>query len=95
MEREEFLNEREILNNEIKYLNKKKETLKKYYINKSKPCDLNDFIEIVLSSGRKVTGKAKSFGILSDKRVHVTAYKYGAKTMYITTPNQSVTLTKK
>jgi len=94
MKREEFLSEREILNNEIKYLNEKKETLRKYYINKSKPCELEDDIEIVLTSGRKVTGKAKAFGILSDKNVHVTAYKNGAKTMYISTPNQSVNLLK-
>jgi hypothetical protein len=95
MEREEFLSERKLLNIEIKYLNEKKETLRKHYISKSKPCELDDYVEIVLTSGRKVTGKAKVFGILSDKNVHVTAYKKGAKTMYISTPNQSVNLIKR
>ena len=95
MKREEFLSEREILNNEIKYLNEKKETLKRYYISKSKQCDLNDVVEIVLTSGRKVIGEVKSFGILSDKNVHVTSYKTKGGVKYISTPNKSVTILNK
>lgn len=62
--------------------------LKDEYIVNCKPCAVNDSVIITLGSGRKVKGVAKTLGILSDGNVHVTSYKDGSKTKYITTPTQ-------
>lgn len=60
------------------------------YIEMNRPCQVDDTVEIVLRSGRKVTGLAKQFGILSDKEVCVTGYSESGKMKYITTPYQSI-----
>lgn len=60
------------------------------YIETNRPCQVDDTVEIVLGSGRVVTGLAKQFGILSDKEVCVTGYMESNKMKYITTPYQSI-----
>ena len=68
------------------------EKLKHAYIEKNKPCNIGDLVKITLGSGRVDKGEVVSFGILADKCVHITAYKDGSKTKYITVPTQSVEL---
>jgi hypothetical protein len=92
MKKEEYLGELKSINDEIKVLEKKKDTLRDYYIEKNKPCNIDDEAQIILGSGRKVQGTVKSFGILKDKMVHVTSYKEGSNVKYITTPTKGFNL---
>ena len=64
--------------------------LKASYIEKNKPCNIDDYVKITLGSGRVAKGIVVSFGILADKCVHITAYKEGSQTKYITVPTQGV-----
>jgi hypothetical protein len=64
--------------------------LKTSYIEKNKPCNIGDYVRITLGSGRVVKGDVVSFGILSDKGVHISAYKEGSSTRFITVPTQNV-----
>lgn len=92
MKKEEYLEELKGINDEIKVQEKLKETLRDYYIEKNKPCDIDDDVQIILGSGRKVRGLVKSFGILKDKMVHITSYKEGSAVKYITTPTKEVNI---
>ena len=93
MEKEEYLKQLEQLKQESQSIAEKMSKLKETYIGSNKPCEVDDLVEIVLQSGRKAKGEAKTFGILSDGNVHVISYKeVGEKTgmRYITVPTQSV-----
>jgi hypothetical protein len=70
------------------------EKLKTAYIEKNKPCDIGDEVKITLGSGRIDKGVVISFGIFGDKCVHISSYKDGSKTKYITVPTQSVEIIK-
>lgn len=63
------------------------------FISSNKPCDIGDYVEITLRSGKKVKGEAASFGILRDENknpvVCITSYK-DTKTHYITVPHKNV-----
>lgn len=78
----------------IKLANEAINELRNQFIEANKPCEKGEMVEIVLASGRKVSGEAVSFGILQDKEVHITAYKDGAKIKYISVPNKSVVVSK-
>ena len=56
------------------------------YIEANKPFPIDTEVKITFSSGRTDTGTIKSFGILHDKKVYVTAYSTGNKTKYISVP---------
>ena len=60
------------------------------YIDANKPCEIDDEVEIILGSGRKVLGSVASFGILKDATVCITSYKVGNNAKYITTPHKGV-----
>ena len=91
MEKEEYLKQLEQLKQESQSIAEKMSKLKEAYIGSNKPCEVDDLVEIVLQSGRKVKGEAKTFGILSDGNVHVISYKATEGGMkYITVPTQSV-----
>ena len=90
MNKLEYLSELELINREIKRQEKLKKILLDFYIDKNKPCNIDDEVQITLSSGRKVSGTAKTFGILKDKMVHITSYKEGSNMKYITEPTEDV-----
>lgn len=93
MKREEYIALVEQVKEGKKDLENLLEEQKQAYIESNKPCDVGDEVSIKLSDGRKVTGKAKAFGILNDKNVYVTAYQDGSKTKYITVPYSEITKT--
>lgn len=92
MKKEMYLKKVEELKGDLKTAEKALVQLSKDYIESSKPCNTEDTVNIVLQSGRKVSGVVKTFGILVDKNVHVTSYKDGNTMKYITAPNQLVTV---
>lgn len=67
-------------------INQKLKEILDAYIETSKPCSLNDTVQMVLNCGRTVKGIVIDMGILHDGNIHPTAYKVGNKTMYITVP---------
>ncbi len=71
-------------------INKELKKLVENYIELNKPCNVNDFAEIKLRSGKVVKGIVLEFGILHDGYVHPIAYKDGGKTKYITVPTQKL-----
>jgi len=87
---EQFKYEINLIRFELKRTYKREREIIDQYINTCKPCEKDQFVSITLSSGRVVSGNAKSFGILSDGNVYLTSYKDGSKMKYITTPYQSI-----
>lgn len=95
MNKEEYQKELEIIRNQRKALDEKTDALKESYIEANKPCQIGDQVVITLVSGRVVKGEALKFGILSDRNVHITAFKEatqkgGTSTKYITAPTLGV-----
>ncbi len=73
-----------------KLINQQLKEILDTYIESSKPCNLNDTVQMVLNCGRTVKGMVTDMGILHDGNIHPTAYKVGNKTMYITVPVKEI-----
>jgi len=95
MNKEIYWREVELVKLKKKQLNERLEYIRLEYIDTCKPCNVGDVVDITLNSGRTERGLAASFGILKDGMVHVTSYKQGSKTRYITSPNKSVNVIKR
>lgn len=89
MTKQHYIELVEQIRKNIKDLEETQLQIRQEYIDANLPCRVDDKVEIILNSGRKVTGFAKQFGILSDKNVSVTGY-YDGKMKYITVPYQSI-----
>ena len=66
-------------------------TLREEFINTNKPCEIEDLVEITRRDNSKITGIAKSFGILEDGLVYVTSISIGkSKKKYISKPYKDI-----
>lgn len=92
MKKKEYRDEIKSVKSDISKLNKLMTQIELDYIEDNKPCDLEDEVEIILGSDRRVKGVVASFGILVDATVCITSYKDGSQTKYITTPHKKVTV---
>jgi len=91
MTKDAYLEGIEIYKLKIKDAEEYKKTLKEDYIESNKPCNIGDYVDIILCSERLVKNvKVCSFGILKDKKVCITSYKKDSKMKYITTPHLEI-----
>jgi hypothetical protein len=96
MNRETYLRNVEEIKDFIKSKTEQLEKLKQSYIDKNKPCELEQLVKITRESGRVSTGVVKGFGILNDKNVYVTSIKPLIGTqVYISVPYLSIEILSK
>lgn len=74
MTKEQYIDHKLGIQEEIKFLEKKKEELKQKYIDANKPCDIDQVVTCVHLSGRKETMMPKTFGVFRDE-VFITSFK--------------------
>ena len=66
-------------------------SLREEFINTNRPCDIDELVEITRRDNSKITGIAKSFGILEDGLVYVTSLSIGkSKKKYISKPYKQI-----
>lgn len=66
-------------------------SLREEFINTNRPCDIDELVEITRRDNSKITGIAKSFGILEDGLVYVTSLNIGkSKKKYISKPYKEI-----
>lgn len=93
MTKEQYLESKELISQNMSSLNKELKLLRDIYIDSNKPCNVGDEVEIINEAGRKIDGIAGSFAIGPNQEVYVDAVKQsGTKTVYISKPHKSIKL---
>ena len=95
MNKQEYINKKQDISNQISNLKQLALDLREQYIKKCKPCDIDDLVEITTISGTKKTGVAKSFKIFLDD-VFVDSLNIGkSKKIYFSKPYESIRIIEK
>lgn len=80
-----------VIDLEIARLNERKNSLKEEFIKESKPCEVDDIVEITRNDGSKLIGTAKTFAIFNDEVFVSSMFVGKTRKVYFTKPYKSLT----